>query len=31
LANIAHIEPNTVWINDCPRQLVPTLIRDLIS
>jgi hypothetical protein len=31
LANLAHNEPNSVWINDCPRELVPTLIRDLIS
>jgi hypothetical protein len=30
LAMLAHDEPNTIWINECPPQLVPTLIRDLI-
>jgi hypothetical protein len=30
LAILAHEEPNRVWIEDEPPQLVPTLIRDLI-
>jgi hypothetical protein len=30
LAILAHDEPNKVWIEDDPPQLVPTLVRDLI-